>query len=167
MSTGCGPSVGGESPAPATPPPPWAAEKLSADAVPGVYVTEWNEAENRRRCALIAPESLGAGEGGTPRGANFSGGWGIAYDLPDLRSAFGVAGTGAAAEDPSYQDWPNERLWADGSSALYGLEGGTGPNHLAYLHIAGQACLYNIWSRLGQEHLEHLLSSLRYVETGN
>ena len=79
------------------------------------------------------------------------------------RCAFGVAGTGASAAGPSYDAWPHERTWADGSSAGYGPEGGTGPNQLAYLRVQGQECLYNVWSRLGTEHLEHLLGQLRFV----
>lgn len=101
--------------------------------------------------------------GPTPRRANFSNGWGVAWDLPDLRSAFGIAGTGVDAADPSYSEWPYSRTWSDGSTAGYGSEGGTGPNQLAYLRIAGQGCLYNVWSRLGREHLEHLLEQLRFV----
>jgi hypothetical protein len=103
------------------------------------------------------------GAGATPRAATFSGGWAVAYDLPAIRSAFGVAGTGATIEGHIYDQWPNRIEWADGSFAEYGLEGGTGPNHLAYLRIAGQRCLYNVWSRLGQEHLEFLLEQLRFV----
>ena len=87
----------------------------------------------------------------------------MAYDQPDLRSAFGVAGTGSGAAEPSYDDWPFARRWADGSSAGYGPEGGSGPNQLAYLRIAGQGCLYNVWSRVGREHLERLLEQLRFV----
>jgi hypothetical protein len=88
----------------------------------------------------------------------------VAYDQPRLRSAFGVAGTGSRATDPSYDAWPHRRAWADGSTAGYGPEGGTGPNQLAYLRIQGQDCLYNVWSRLGQAHLEQLLESLRFVD---
>jgi hypothetical protein len=32
------------------------------------------------------------------------------------------------------------------------------------VEIAGQGCLYNVWSNLGEAHLLHLLSSLRKVE---
>jgi hypothetical protein len=81
-----------------------------------------------------------------------------------VRSAFGVAGTGVDAADPSYSEWPYSRVWNDGSSAGYGPEGGTGPNQLAYLRIAGQDCLYNVWSRLGRDHLEDLLENLRFVD---
>ncbi|HEX2211807.1 MAG TPA: hypothetical protein VHG93_29235 [Longimicrobium sp.] len=154
---------------PAPPPPslrpaPWSGERLAAGAVPGVFAAEWRRAENRATCALVAPASLGEGAGATPRAATFSGGWAVAYDRPGLRSAFGVAGTGSRASDPSYDEWPHRRAWADGSSAGYGPEGGTGPNQLAYLRVQGQDCLYNVWSNLGRAHLEHLLENLRFVD---
>lgn len=143
---------------------PWRNAPLSRDRVPAVYVTEWEKAENRAACAAIAPQTLGVGEGATPRAATFSGGWGVAYDLPNLRSAFGVAGAGVTAGDPSYNKWPYVQQWDDGSKAEYGPEGGQGPNQLAYVRIHGQQCLYNVWSRLGREHLEHLIRELRLVQ---
>jgi hypothetical protein len=87
----------------------------------------------------------------------------VAYDTRDVRSAFGVAGTGARATDDTYRDWPHTLRWSDGSTAGYGPEGGTGPNQLAYVRIAGQTCLYNVWSRLGVRHLEYLIDQLRFV----
>lgn len=145
-----------------SPPAPWSAAPISN--VPEIYRTEWRRAENRDHCALLAFASLGEGEGATPRRANFSGGWAVAYDMKSVRSAFGIAGTGSKASDPAYSEWPHKRSWSDGSSAGYGPEGGTGPNQLAYLRVAGQDCLYNVWSRLGREHLESLLDQLRRVE---
>lgn len=150
-------------PAPAVAAAPWSGERLAAGSVPPVFLAEWRKAENRATCAPLAPASLGEGTGATPRAASFSGGWAVAYDRPGLRSAFGVAGTGSRASDQSYDDWPHRRAWADGSSAGYGPEGGTGPSQLAYLRIAGQDCLYNVWSRLGLAHLEYLLQNLRFV----
>jgi hypothetical protein len=146
---------------------PWKGQRLGAGEVPTVYLTEWGKAENRSGCAPLAPAALGAGEGATARAASFAGGWGVAYDLPRQRNAFGIAGTGVLAADSSYSDWPFHLDWSDGSTAGYGPEGGTGPNQLAYLRIPGQACLYNVWSRLGREHLELLLSQLRFIETGD
>lgn len=144
---------------------PWREAPLARTAIPGVYVTEWQKAENRTTCALIAPRSVGAaGNAATPRAARFSGGWAVAYDLPNLRSAFGVAGAGVKAGEPSYSKWPYVQQWDDGSRAEYGPEGGEGPNQLAYLRIEGQDCLYNVWSRLGKEHLELLLAEMRRVE---
>lgn len=150
--------------APLAPRAPWREGKLHRDQVPAVYFQQWEKAANRAECALIVPRSLGEGAAATARAANFSGGWAVAYDLPDLRSAFGVAGAGVKASDPSYDEWPYVQQWDDGSRAEYGPEGGTGPNQLAYLRIEGQRCLYNIWSRLGRAHLELLLSELRQVE---
>ena len=143
---------------------PWTAAPLPRASVPAVYIEQWQKAENRATCALLVPASLGAGAGATPRAASFAGGWGVAYDLPGVRSAFGVAGAGVSASDPSYDKWPYVQQWDDGSRAEYGPEGGEGPNQLAYVKIHGQQCLYNVWSRLGREHLEHLLEQLRRVE---
>ncbi len=134
-------------------------------SVPQPYLAAWSKAENRETCALIAFVESASTQGATPRVATFSGGWAVAYDRPDLRSAFGVAGTGVRASDPSYDAWPHGLTWSDGSSVGYGPEGGTGPNQLAYLTIAGQKCLYNVWSRAGRAHLERLLGMLRFVDT--
>jgi hypothetical protein len=156
-------STNGTQPTP--PAPPWQAVHLATRDVPAIYTEQWMRAANRDSCALIAPRSLGdAGAGASPRAATFAGGWAVAYDKPGVRSAFGVAGAGVKATGPSYRDWPHKREWADGSSVGYGPEGGTGPNQLAYLRIAGQGCLYNVWSRLGVEHLEALIEQLRFVD---
>ena len=145
---------------PATPSPPWRQPALTD--VPGVYRTEWQRAANRESCALLAFDKV-AGEDAAPRRANFSGGWAVAYDTPSVRSAFGIAGTGSLASAPAYDDWPYELRWSDGSVAQYGPEGGTGPNQLAYLRVAGEDCLYNVWSRQGRDHLESLLERIRRV----
>lgn len=141
----------------------WGNPALAASQVPSVYVEEWRTADNRESCALIAPASLGAGTDATPRAATFAGGWGVAYDQADQGSAFGVAGSGSTTSEEIFSGWSNRRDWADGSFAEYGPEGGEGPNQLAYLRVNGQDCLYNVWSRLGQEHLELLLDQLRRV----
>jgi hypothetical protein len=162
----CAPATGRTrpEPTPALPDAPWSGPRLAAAAVPAVYRTEWAKAENRAGCALVAPRALGEGTGATPRAATFSGGWAVAYDRTGVRSAFGVAGTGTTPDGDTYDRWPHTIRWADGSAAGYGPEGGTGPNELAYLRIAGQTCLYTVWSRLGRAHLERLLSELRVVE---
>ena len=157
---------------PATPSPrderaaPWSGARLAPRDVPPVYVMVWRAAENRQRCALLAPVRLDSAvvAQARPRSATFSGGWGVAYDLPSERSAFGVAGTGASAwSGDVYDEWPMKRVFADGSRVGYGPEGGTGPNWLAYVRIPGQDCLYNVWSRQGRVHLEQLLAELRFV----
>ena len=172
----CSSSVPDEEPSgdssPASPPPsaptlaaaPWAGARLSRADIPAVYVAQWEKAENRATCALVAPAALGDGEGAKPRAAIFSGGWAVAYDRPGMRSAFGVAGAGVTPDSTTYDGWPHTIMWADSSGAGYGPEGGSGPNQLAFLRIAGQGCLYNVWSRLGIPHLEYLLGQLRFVD---
>ena len=147
-------------------PAPWSHAALAPGDVPPVYLAVWHSAENRQRCALLAPARLPADVASQahPRAATFSGGWAVAYDLASGRSAFGVAGTGASAWTGNvYDAWPERRVYADGSRVGYGPEGGTGPNWLAYVHIPGQDCLYNVWSRQGQAQLEQLLAELRFV----
>lgn len=39
-----------------------------------------------------------------------------------------------------------------------------GPKQLAYLRVAGERCLYNVWSHLGRAHLEELLDALRRID---
>jgi len=65
--------------------------------------------------------------------------------------------------------WPHNRSYSDGSRVGYGPEGGdpSSKKWLAYLHVAGRPCLYNVWSHLGREHLELLIGNLRSVEGHN
>ena len=144
--------------------PPWAGAPIPRDSVPAVYLTEWRRAENRATCAPFAPTALGASASAISRRANFSGGWAVAYDLPETRSAFGIAGTGSTVSDDTYDGWKDGKEWSDSSYVSWGPEGGTGPNQLAFLRIAGQRCLYNVWSRLGTDHLQLLLSTLRRID---
>ena len=145
---------------------------------------EWSKAENRKDCAPIVFTTSG-GLGVNARSAEFSGGWAVAYDLPGMRSAFGVAGSGlidddnadaAAKEQHLRAQWPHFRYLRDlpqPAFAGYGLQGakpypadnpsGKGLESLGYVRVGGQKCLYNVWSKLGREHLETLLASLRML----
>ncbi len=150
-------------------------------------LAEWRIAANRNNCAPLAL----SGTGGVPakaRRADFSQGWGVAFDRPGLRSAFGFAGAGPVDQDrltdtakrqALADQWPHTRSpkgLPDGSLAGYGLMGakpyassnprGRGEHSLAYLRIPGQSCLYNVWSKISRDHLETILDSLRVVETG-
>ena len=142
---------------------PWSNAAVRQPDIPVVYYTQWSVAENRATCGLVALTEFGVGAPAVPRAATFSGGWAVAYDLPRLRSAFGIAGSGSSATDSTYSGWKNHLRWSDGSRADYGPEGGSGPNQLAYLRIAGEGCLSNVWSRIGKEHLELLIGGIRRV----
>lgn len=162
--------------------PPWLDPPVPQSQTPRVLMVAWEKAKNRSDCSPLVPDSLGEGDGGKPRRANFSGGWAVAYDKAGLpgrlrsgepckdcgRGAFGIAGTGTEIASSDELDPSNaltlERRWSDGSRADYGLEGGTGPNYLATLFVQGEGCVYNVWSFIGQAHLEHLLDHLRFVE---
>ncbi len=148
-----------------------------------VVRAEWSKAANRTACAPLALKS-DARAGGSPRPATFSGGWAVAFDQPDRRSAYGIAGVGTLPDDKLdfallvdrlAKQWPYVRRWDTGdnlpagSTAGYGLEGfqdypagssGFGRQSVAYLRIPGQICLYNVWSKLGRDHLELLLDQL-------
>lgn len=140
-----------------------------------MLLSQWRVAENRATCAPLTFEGLPGAA--TPRAATFSGGWAMAWDQPGLpgrdgsgqacatcgRGAFGIAGTGVEAGGTTW-DWEHERSWSDGSTAAWGMEGGTGPGFLAYVTIPGERCLYNVWSRTSLAHLESLIESIRRVE---
>lgn len=155
--------------------------RLVAEAV---VLGEWQDAANKQDCAPLAFASTGRTRG-APRPATFGGGWGVAFDLPNLRSAYGLAGPGLVAADRAEAELQRERLQEQWPHVLelgelpqpafagYGVEGakaypednpaGRGVNSLAYVRVGGEQCTYNVWSRLGRPHLETLLGALRTV----
>lgn len=148
---------------PDRPQAPWQGAALTAAQVDQHFHRVWQQAGNRRRCALLAWSAADPLlRGATSRPARFSGGWAVAYDQPGRRSAFGVAG---ADTSPEYRPvWPESIHYRDGSRVSFGPEGGRGPDWLAYVSVPGQQCLYNVWSQQGREHLLQLLEGLRRVQ---
>jgi hypothetical protein len=169
--------------------PAIAAPVLAAEPTPLIAehraLTEWKKADNRKACAPLALARPSDPEG-TPRAAAFGGGWGVAFDLPEMRSAYGFAGTGLLPDDKASaamqrarltNQWPQMRelkhLPAP-SFAGYGQEGakpypadnrdGVGLSSLAYVRIGGQRCTYNVWSRISRTHLLWMLDNLRVVK---
>ncbi|MDH5616076.1 MAG: hypothetical protein OEY62_05990, partial [Acidimicrobiia bacterium] len=162
---------------------PWSAEPLPQAAIPQHLIEDWATAENQMWCSVLYPaDPLELSAGGVSRSADFSGGWAVAWDLPDGpgrsrdsgycpdcgRGAYGVAGADITGTINDLNIWVDRIAWDDGSRAGYGLEGleqpGSGAPALSYLLVEGQGCLYNVWSFLGEEHLMTLLNSLRFVE---
>jgi hypothetical protein len=93
------------------------------------------------------------------------------------RSAVGVAGAGVAAVEAEVRAFPNVIEWEDGSLVGYGVEGsvagglddaattsGDSATQLAFLSVAGQDCLYNVWSRRSETELLDVIGRLRFVE---
>jgi hypothetical protein len=146
-------------------PPPWSNKPVKSKFVPEVYYSQWYRAENQKNCGLLVLTAANKSPQPKIRKADFSGGWAVAYDIPSQRSLYGIAGTGVLALDSNNANiFPNTIRWSDGSYASYGLEGGTGPGYLAYVTVAGQGCLYNVWSKRGKKHLEELLYSMRFAD---
>lgn len=156
---------------------PTADAPLATPVAADLIRAEWAKAENRKSCAPLA-FGTDADVGATPRRANFSGGWAVAFDLAGRRSAYGLAGAGIGAmtAEALTAQWPYTLVPANlpaGSFAGYGIQGAApyaddNPNgidvkSLAYVRVAGQDCLYNVWSDLGRAHLEDLLGSLRVL----
>jgi len=188
------PPAAAASPTPgaAEPPPPHTAPDDPAPPAPtplaaDLVRTEWRKSDRPDECAPIAFTSNG-GAPAAARRANFSGGWAVAFDTPEVRSAYGVAGPGildgddappAAQAERLGKQWPHFTTLASlpaPAFAGYGVEGaqdypadspdGGGLNSVAYVRVGGQQCTYNVWSRLGRAHLEVLLDSLRMLEPG-
>lgn len=161
---------------PAAPEPaPWNAQP--AVAAPQVLLTEWQKAENRATCAPMTIINYG---NATPRRANFSGGWGVAFDMPGQpgrepsghhcatcgRGTFGIAGAGIEkGSDSENITAAGVMQFAGANRAWYDLEGGTGPNWLGQFHVDDQRCVYYVWSFLGREHVEQLIRNVRRAST--
>lgn len=179
-----------ENPVPATPETPAPPARAPGRDTEGALVAQalvlhqWQRADNREVCAPAAFTATGHARG-APRKADFAGGWAVAFDLPNLRSAYGIAGPGLVKADRAPPDEQEQRLRAQWpyfrplgnlpqpAFAGYGIEGaapypadnpaGRGLNSLAYVRIGDQGCTYNVWSRLGRGHLEDLLDALRLI----
>jgi hypothetical protein len=165
---------------------PWAGPRLLGSQVPDVLTAAWERAGNQRWCSALAPAATDLkrlAEGATVREAEFTGGWGIAWDrnegagqntdgsdcLDCGRSAFGVAGTGSLHRPGTGENRHAAVTWSDGSFATIGgggdEEGATYTSkRVARVVVDGQGCRYEVWSNLGEGHLFELIDSLRLVE---
>ncbi|MFM6932511.1 MAG: hypothetical protein ACKOUT_09745 [Novosphingobium sp.] len=191
-SPGYPPATASASPDPSVPPPehvgpePSATPTVPDPAAVALTLHEWRLSQSPKLCGPLAFKQTGDTSARVRR-AEFSGGWGVAYDTPTTRSAYGVAGPGVIGTDrfgPARQrarlarQWPLFReldQFPAPSFAGYGVEGasaypkdnldGRGLNSVAYLRVRGQTCTYNVWSRLGRAHLEFLLENLVLIDT--
>lgn len=149
---------------------PWASAPRVADEVPAVLMA-WATAENRNWCAPLAPPAI---EGVSARASELDGGWIVEFDQPGQpgvgadgeacsdcgRGAFGIAGTSMGVDEMIESPRPS---YADGSATEMSPEDGSVIS--ATIAVPGQGCVYQVWSFLGADHLEQMMSSLRFVET--
>jgi hypothetical protein len=154
--------------------PPWVTEPaLAPDSIAPVYLEEWEgEAGAPPRCPLLVLSDLGEpATGAVPRRAASEGEMLIAFDRPSGPGHTGMGepctdcGRGAVGLGTFQFYVPAEaritHRWQDGSvgdldEGPYGTE--------MHLQPAGFDCTYWLWSHLGPEHLEYLLTALRRVE---
>ena len=151
----------------------WRKPAIAKSATDAVYAQEWAKSETKAACPILAlPKNASSHLAGhSARRANFSGGWGVAYDVPKQRSAYGVALSGISDPIGQASIWQDYQQYNDGTELTYGREGGD-PNGqwLAYLTLGkqysptSQHCFYNIWSQQSKGHLEQMLSELRLVK---
>ena len=145
---------------------PWAKPAINNNETDPVYRQQWLQANSKSLCPILAlPKRSSAHlSAHTVRRAEFSGGWGVAYDLPNLRSAYGVANAGTMDPKDAVFSWPYKVRYSDGSTVGYGHEGGNPTaKWLAYIVIPQNRCFYNVWSAQGKTHLEQMMADLRQV----
>lgn len=150
----------------AIPKAPWTNAAIHKNETDSVYIKEWAKSESKSLCPILALPKQAAAHlsGHSIRRANFSGGWGVAYDLPDLRSAYGVANAGTINPEEVNYSWPYNVNYQDGSMVGYGHEGGNpSAKWLAYVVTPHNGCFYNVWSAQSKAHLEQMIADLRLV----
>lgn len=146
----------------------WTKLAIDSSQIDAVYRQEWLKAESRSVCPILALPKQSAAhlDGHTSRRANFSGGWGVAYDLSKLRSAYGVANAGTSSANGMFNKWEYNVRYQDGSWVGYGREGGNPTGKwLAYILIPKNNCFYNVWSAQSKVHLEQIIADLRIVNS--
>lgn len=159
---------------------PWSAPAMSAREAPRQILSAWENADNRDQCAPLATRTLGAAAGARARTSELSGGWLVEFDRPGLpgidrqgrecdtcgRSVFGIAGTSVAPDALLAED--SETLtptYSDGSHAEVEVVDADGESVASVTFtVAGQSCVYEVWSLLGPDHLAELVAGLRFVE---
>lgn len=143
---------------------------IKANKTSPVYKQEWQKSKYKSCPILAIPtNSLIHPKTVKSRAANFSGGFAVAYDVGNyqgkpLKSAYGVANVGKTKVD-AISSWPAHRQYfADGSFLTSGHEANNPKNKmLAYL-VLKNGCFYNVWSQLGDDFLQQIISELRYVK---
>ena len=163
----------------ALPPSPWSEEPMTRQDAPAVLLSAWSHAPNREACAPIAPRSLGEGAGARARAGELDGGWSLEFDRRGQRgigrdgqicercgrATFGVAGTAMTPEELADLEHGADAppaSFRDGSHAAVSPE--EDGVVAATITIAGQGCVYQVWSFLGQAHVEELVRELRRVD---
>ena len=154
--------------------PAWVSqEPLTASDISELYLLEWEgEAGAPDSCPLLAFANLGDVQiDGVVRRADSSGEMLLAWDRtfgpghngfsqPCQDCGRGVVGLGTFQFSQIF-DREITHEWSDGSKAA-AFEGFYGTE--LHLQPTGFDCIYWMWSHLGREHVDYLLTQLRRVE---
>lgn len=166
-------------PVDALPAAPWTEVPLAPNEAPASLLAAWRRADNRAWCAPVAPRSFGAGMGARPRrSTKVDGGWSVEFDRPGApglapdghacprcgRGTFGIVGAAMSPEE-AFGPEAAPLAFRDGSLLTVERPAAEGEPAAATLAIAGQGCVYQLWSFLGEAHLRGLVDELRFVET--
>jgi len=157
------------------PPAPWASEHMALQAAPAALVRAWRTADNRTWCAPVAPTTLGGSV--RARTGEVEGGWMVEFDrtgAPGVmangrtcarcgRAAFGIVGTSMTPD----QEEDAVPAFNDGSRTEIEAPVERGEAAAATLTVAGQGCVYQVWSFLGEDHVRELVQSLRLVDVSD
>jgi hypothetical protein len=175
--------------------PPWAGMPLPPSNQGAVIVlNEWKKSPDRIDRDMCAPlvfastgRVLGAPKSDTKETMAK---WAITYQLPNTRNEFGLAGRGTVAEAGRGENTYYIKKYAynvsfnDGSTIAYGQlneatltadpydknnPNGVGVASIAAIHIPSRVrelrCYYSVFTEFGRDHLEFLISQLRWLKT--
>lgn len=156
----------------ALPAAPWSEAPLELIHAPAPLLRAWAEAENRGWCAPLAPA---AAESAHARTVPLDGGFGVVFDAPGQpgvtddgevcatcgTGSFGMAGTMMTPAELAEDTGTLDPSYADGSYASVVEDGGVAS---ATFTVAGQDCVYQVWSFQGEAHLRALLEGMRRVD---
>ena len=150
---------------------PWTSAPIAMGAAPEAVMNAWTNADNRGWCAPLVP----AGVTGA-RASALDGGWAVEIDqqgAPGIRengepcrrcgrAAFGIAGTSMPVDSLNDMDTDAapSPTYADGSATMVSSEDGVAS---ATISVGGQGCVYQVWSFLGEDHLNEVIEGLRVV----
>lgn len=161
----------------ASDPAPWSDPPIAAGRARDVAVAIWGEAANREQARLVIPADTLLPEGGQPRPANFGeGGWAVAWDSPGLpgvatdgtpcddcgRGVMGIAAVDLIPNPSFIRSSPVVLEWSDGGLMGYGGPP-SGSQWIANFIVPGQRSTYQLWSYIGDDHLDYLITQLRFV----
>lgn len=134
-----------------------------------IYKQQWRKSKYQSCPILALPTRSDAHlKTAKSRAANFSDGFAVAYDLKNyqgkaMRSAYGVANAGKTSLQGLHH-WDYEQAYKDGAYITLGREGNDPKGKMLAYIVLENGCFYNVWSQLGESHLHHIISELRYVK---